>query len=299
MGSGSSQEISPRDAGDPERPDPAPSAEPAEEDPSLQGPISKKEIDSREPAEPCCGRLCGSLSCSDQLLDPVAQKPFGTDAASLLCSQDGCSENAREICLALSGSPEPRQELSSTECYALALEDGRLDTRDGYGLMPAKLYVPVNFGQLAYDWSAPSSSQPAISDAEMAKLQDCLTIFIEAMLRGVIVQLRIDENETGRQGCNLLAVVALPSSLEELVIISGGLEQTIRMSCIRWVRPLEKGRRTGSCLWPGSERRKMVHISLDAGCFLRLRFEQEDQAAFFGTCMRLLGKASQSDSLPD
>ena len=120
--------------------------------------------------------------------------------------------------------------------------------------MPAKLYVPVNFGQLAYDWSAPSSSQPAISDAEMAKLQDCLTIFIEAMLRGVIVQLRIDENETGRQGCNLLAVVALPSSLEELVIISGGLEQTIRMSCIRWVRPLEKGRRTGSCLWPGSER---------------------------------------------
>ncbi|CAE6923610.1 unnamed protein product [Symbiodinium sp. CCMP2592] len=295
MGSRSSQESSPQDAGDPEsRPDPAPSAELAEEDPSVQGPISNKEIES----EPCCGRLCGSLSCSDQLLDPVAQKPFGTDAASLLCSQDGCSENAREICLALSGSPEPRQELSSAESYALALEDGRLDTRDGYGLMPAKLYVPVNFRQLAYDWSAPSSSQPAISDAEMAKLRECLTIFIEAMLRGVIVQLRIDDNETDHQGCNLLAVVSLPSSLEELLITSGGLEQSIRMSCIRWVRPLEKGRKTG-CLWPVSERRKMVHISLDGGCFLRLRFEQEDQAAFFGTCMRLLAKASQSDSLPD
>ena len=99
------------------------------------------------------------------------------------------------------------KELSSAESYALALEDGGLDTRDGYSLMPAKLYVPVNFRQLAYDWSAPSSSQPAISDAEIAKLRECLTIFIEAMLRGVIVQLRIDENETDHQGCNLLAVV--------------------------------------------------------------------------------------------
>ncbi|CAE7568416.1 strG [Symbiodinium natans] len=271
-------------------------SEEIKEDPSLQAGFKTDLV-----SEPCCSRLCGSLACNDsqQLLDPVAQKPFGTDAASLVCSQDGCSENAREICLALSGSPEPRQELSEAQRYALALEDGavELHTQNAHGLMPARLYVPVNLRQLAYDWSAPSSSQPAISDAEMAELRDCLTTFVEAMLRGVIVQLTIEGNETG-EGCNLVAVVALPSSLEDLIITTGGLEQSIRLSCIRWVRPLDKGRRSASWLW-ANERRKMVHVSLAGGCFLRFRFDQEDQAAFFGTCMRLLAKASYADSLID
>ena len=147
-------------------------------------------------------------------------------------------------------SSNPAQELSEAQRYALALEDGavELHTQNAHGLMPARLYVPVNLRQLAYDWSAPSSSQPAISDAEMAELRDCLTTFVEAMLRGVIVQLTIEGNETG-EGCNLVAVVALPSSLEDLIITTGGLEQSIRLSCIRWVRPLDKGRRSASWLW--------------------------------------------------
>jgi len=255
--------------------------------------------DVREPlAESCCSRWCGALACSDShLLDPVMRKPFATDAASLICSQDGCEENAREICLAISGSPEPRQAFSEVQDNYMMLET-LAQANGNVPVVPESLKVPSTFRGLRYDWSAPSSSQAIWEAEEINDLKDCLTAFVEAMLRGVIVQLRVDDEELDElpAGRNLHAIVAFTSSLQDLVIATGGLERGVPMNCIRWVRPLEKGRRTRSW-FPANDRRKMVLIGLAGDCFLRFRFEYEEQAAYFGTCMRLLAKASYTDSL--
>eukprot|EP00931_Biecheleriopsis_adriatica_P094303 TRINITY_DN67969_c0_g1_i1.p1 TRINITY_DN67969_c0_g1~~TRINITY_DN67969_c0_g1_i1.p1 ORF type:complete len:276 (+),score=54.71 TRINITY_DN67969_c0_g1_i1:27-830(+) len=163
-------------------------------------------------------------------------------------------------------------------------------TAVGSALRPKPLTVPEQFGDLRYDWSAPSASQGSPSNGQQALLRGCLKLFVESMLQGIILQLRLDTNEVV-DGQNIDAIACMSKGLSDLLITVGGIERCVPLSSIRWVRPPEEEETMLSWFLP-SDRQKTVVLWLKGSLFVRLRFEREDQAAYFGTCMRLLAKAA-------
>jgi len=240
----------------------------------------------------------------NELVDPVLRTPFSTDLASLMCSNGSCSENAKEVWRAVSMSTEPRHgwELQDGPNYEADVRDGKTSMEvecrlaDGE-VLPAtqQLSVPSQFKELTYDWAAPSAEQSPLTTQQQDCLKGCLKLFVNSMLQGVMLQLRLDQDEVkGTQGKNIEAKARLSKDLRNILISVGGMARTVPINSIRWVRPAEKD--SSSYIWfLPSDRNKMVILRLAGGRFLRFRFEEEVQAAYFGTCMRLLAKAAQAD----
>lgn len=165
--------------------------------------------------------------------------------------------------------------------------------------LPDHLCVPPDFKLLEYNWTAPSEAQKDMSQEQMVRLHSCLKLFIRAMLVGVFLQLRLDaEDRVGRGGIgnpmgqNIDAVAMLNKGLSTMILSTGAVQRTVPLESIRWVRP--PGEDGGGVTWfVPSERGQMVVLRLAGNCFLRFRFGQQEQAAYFGTCMRLLLKASK------
>lgn len=153
---------------------------------------------------------------------------------------------------------------------------------------PSFLEVPPEFEGISYDWAAPSGSQPPPPQDQHERLQSCMKAFIQSMLVGVLVRLRLDPEEapygdSGGQGID--AAIILSQDLTNLCISAGSAEHSVPVKAIRSVRPPDKG----------SDRDKCADFRLAGDRFVRFKFDLQAQAKFFGTCMRLLVKAARSN----
>jgi len=153
---------------------------------------------------------------------------------------------------------------------------------------PGQLQVPVQFKGISYDWTAPSASQPAPSPRQQEILQNCMKPFIQSMLVGVLVRLRLEPGEATNgdpSGQSIEATLTISEDFSILLISAGSAQRPIPIKAIRLVRPPEKG----------TDSEKCADLRLAAGRFVRFHFDTQAQAKFFGTCMRLLVKAARSD----
>lgn len=259
--------------------------------------------------EPTCWNMAGkALAGHDhELYTAEGHKPFKTDFCSLIAPDGdgiGFGEVCRAICVTTKGyssdgMPDPD---SGCQVRDTGARLGRASLHmDGEVLLdqaPSVICVPPEFRTLEYDWSAPSNAQPRPSLEQQAKLERCLKPFVVAMMPGIIAQLRLDADEmVGANGAqNLDAIISLTHNLSLLLISVMGVERSVPLRSVRWVRPPEDMKQ--SWFLP-SDQDKMVVIRLAGGRFVRLRFGKKEQAAYFGTCMRLLVKASRThDSNP-
>lgn len=94
----------------------------------------------------------------------------------------------------------------------------------------------------------------------------------------------------------LEAVITATPDLSVLVISAGQVERSVPLRAVRSVRPGKEAAAGSWRSWFGSENSCIVVLRLTGGRHARLRFDQADQAAYFGTCMRVLVKASRSIS---
>lgn len=159
------------------------------------------------------------------------------------------------------------------------------------------LAVPDEFVGIRYDWTMPSQQQPSAEESDEARLGACLKAFVSSMLGGVTTQLQLEAAEAEQplqsHGWHAIdAVVRLSQDLTVLNISATGSERSVPIRSIRSVRP--PVRVFGGLSWfQPSDRELMVILSLAGGRFVRLRFDQKDQAAYFGTCVRVLVKVSR------
>jgi len=162
---------------------------------------------------------------------------------------------------------------------------------------PMPLAVPQEFKRVEYKWGQPSSAQSQPTPQQQERLRTCLKPFVRSMLTGVLVQLRLDaqELEGTSEAQNIDAVLSLTQDLHLLLISVGGVERSVPMRSVRCVRPPERSKQGRSWFQP-KEQDHFVVLRLEGGRFVRLRFEEHDQAAYFGTCIRLLVKAAHTGS---
>jgi len=145
------------------------------------------------------------------------------------------------------------------------------------------LDVPMEFDQVNYNWAEPST-QRAPTAEQHDILKKCVKPFIQTMLTGVSVRLRLDSEANSKSSGDCLdASVALNEDLELLIISANGSERSFPVRAIRSVRPPEKIQKDECC----------VEFQIDGGRFMRFQFERKDHAKFFGTCMQLIVKASK------
>jgi len=238
-----------------------------------------------------------------ELVAATGHKPFKTDFCSLIAPQgEGIEfgEVCRAICVTAEGKsdglPDPESGCQVREGYNYLdvnhrIVDGEVTFHHGV----AMLSVPPEFRQVKYDWSAPSNAQLRPSPEQQAKLERCLKPFVSKMLTGVAAQLRLDSDEMvgAKAGQNLDAIISLSQDLALLLLDVGGLEKSVTLRSVRWVRPPDEDK-SKSWFLP-SDKDNMVVLRLVGGRFVRLRFTKKDQASYFGTCMRLLVKAARTE----
>mmetsp|Transcript_1864 Transcript_1864/g.5568 ORF Transcript_1864/g.5568 Transcript_1864/m.5568 type:complete len:335 (+) Transcript_1864:120-1124(+) len=260
----------------------------------------------------CCAMTLGHSE--EDLVHPSLHTPIKTDFLSLGDPHgDGfeCAELCRAICV--TGSPsaaDPRRGAGPhiREGAGFFDIDPRIPDGEVQPLAPAvELKVPSGFRQVQFDWAAPSAEQRPLPADQLALLQGLLKPFLRSMLVGAKVQLRLDPEEAHQaisaeaaaggaaapgamSGRNIDAVASLTEDLATLLLYSSGVERAIPLSSVRWVRPPDDSAANSSWFLP-NEREQMVVLRLAGGRLVRLRFQRKDQAAFFGTCMRLLLKA--------
>ncbi|CAE8594659.1 unnamed protein product [Polarella glacialis] len=243
-------------------------------------------------------------------MDPALRKPFKTDLATLFCSDANggcleCKEVGRAVCM----STEPRKVWAAKKNgqQATVLEgstyvDVYMQTLDGEvvsteGRRLASLRVPPQFAMLEYNWAAPSSQQSKPSLVQQERMRSCLKIFVGDLLQGITLQLRLDKDEVDGtpDGRDITAGAKLSPDLSTLQLSVRGVDCNLPMASVRWVRP--PADESSGLLWfLPNDRHTMVVLRLAGGRFVRFRFQQKDQAAYFGTCMRFLLKACISES---
>jgi len=223
----------------------------------------------------------------DQLIHPSLHAPFKTDLLSLV-TPNGQGPDCCEICRAVCVSPAAGQTNPGYIDLATQGLDGEVRPLE----VPQQLYVPPEFRHLDYDWSAHSSQQKEFTSTQLGLLESCMKPFVRAMLTGVVLQLRLDAEEAQGKagGQNIDCLLSISQDLSTLLLSVHGVQRHVPMHTIRWVRPPADSGGQLSWLLP-NERDQMVVLRLAGGRFLRLRFTSKEQAAFFGTCMRLLLKA--------
>jgi len=229
---------------------------------------------------PCCG--------SDRGITNAVGKPQGTDLQSLLdVNGDGieCNEVMRAVCMV---DPVFEDEVATREGVDyLDVDHGRDEEEVQVRVLPRTLEVPTVFKTIRYDWAAPSGSQALPTVMQQEALEKCMKPFIQSMLLGVLVRLRLEDVEAISDSAakSINAMVSFDDTFAHLLITVGATERSVPIKAIRWVRPPDKGLDSDKC----------VDIRLAGGRFLRFLFNTQAQAKFFGTCMRLLVKATRSD----
>jgi hypothetical protein len=219
------------------------------------------------------------------IISSTTGKNIGTDMMSLLdVNEDGrvnCGEVWSAICLTNSAIESERE---GPGCEDSGMLNGCRDDAEVDG---GDLQVPSKFEDISYDWTAPSASQPALSQSQQEVLQSCMKPFIQTMLIGVMVRLRLEPGEAPNgdpSGQSIDAMVSLSEDFSILFIAAGGAQRSVPIKAVSVVRPPEK------C----DDSEKCVDLLLIGDRFVRFNFDTEAQAKFFGTCMRLLVKASRS-----
>lgn len=245
------------------------------------------------------GGFCGCSNApiafhDEELMDPEHHGPFKTNLRALI-DVDNNGVTCREVCDAAC-----MNEVEQAVGAGRRSPDGRQCADEVLCEPPGPVLVPRTFRLLAYNWAAPSESQKPASPEELENLRACLKQFTRAMLVGVEAQLRVDEEEVADvpQAQNIDVVASLTQDFSLLILYAQGVERTVPLRSVRWVRPADtqepgSGAEGGILWFQPSERDKMVVLRLAGGRFVRLRFEQSEQAAYFGTCMRLLVRGTR------
>jgi hypothetical protein len=117
-------------------------------------------------------------------------------------------------------------------------------------------------------------------------VQFCLKQFLREMLAGVELQLDAQDcpvDATSAAPKRIHAVLALSPDALELWLSAEGTSRSVPLRAIRSVRP------------PPDEERAVV-VRLAGGRFMRLVFDCKEQAAYLGTCLRLLAKSARLPS---
>lgn len=258
--------------------------------------------------------------CTDEdLLDPATGRPFKTDIVSLMdVNGDGvdCDEVGAAICVTQATAQHDFDAFLpwDSDVYRTSAMDYDESFREKSFAMepPGELQIPVEFTGIVFDWSQPSDKQVAPTPEQQACLQSCLQLFVRAMIPGVLLQLRVEPEEfsdpalrqAGAQ--NLDAMVSFSPDLSLLICTVGQNERSLPLRLIRRVRPSEPVDTTqlsptrssinvAQNSWFGPrEHERTVILRFSRDRILRFRFEGRDQAAYFGTCMRLMAKAARA-----
>lgn len=233
------------------------------------------------------------------LVNPDTGDYFDTDMRSLLdVDGDGieCGEVIRAVCMTTTVGAEsqvPGGEVVYEGRDFLHIDHSRTENEVLPVKAAAALVVPPEFQEIEYNWAAPSATQATPTAEQQDKLQSCLKPFIRSMLDGVLCQLHLDANEVKNAAAqDIAAVVCFNQDLELLLVTVGDAERTVPMRSLRQVRPEEK-KEDGSIFFSlmPLEPETVVVLRVAGGRLLRFRFEGDEQAAYFGTCMRLMMKA--------
>lgn len=228
-------------------------------------------------------------SQEDEVVHPSLRRPATTDLFTYGAGdvQSCCNDCAYEDpCQVLFGQREQEYLHMPVQMRA----DGQVLPEE----LPEPIAVPPDFRLLEYDWTAPSETQKEMPPEQVQRLHTCLKLFIRAMLIGVVLQLRLDAEEIAGKplGQNIDAIAMLTQDLTTLLLSAGGVQRNVPLQSVRWVRPPTEESGGLSFLLP-SERGQMVVLRLAGSCFLRLRFDQPERAAYFGTCLRLFLKGNR------
>lgn len=268
------------------------------------------EFEWTRPVETCS---CGS----EGLVNPNLHTTLKTDTLSLCSPEHGepapdCAEIYEAVCVTYSVLPREdhilypvkplRGEFREGDTYASSGTQhwgrrGELTPEDDG---PGPLRVPIEFADIGYDWKT-SSSTP-LTQWQKDKLQRCMKPFLRACMAGIIVELQLDAGEVhgvASEGRVLPATITLAGDLADFKLKACGVQRTIPLATMRAVRPPEPtllaAKDGASCAEAQKTAREeltlLAEIRLVNGRFLRLRFGHRDQAAFFGTCARLLVRA--------
>merc|ERR1719453_2095337 len=98
------------------------------------------------------------------------------------------------------------------------------------------LEVPPEFEEVSYDWRVPSGSQIAPSPRQQERLQNCMKPFIQSLLAGILVRLRLEPGEApdgdpSRQSIDV--VVTLSEDLSVLFISSGSAQRRVSVKEVK------------------------------------------------------------------
>lgn len=197
----------------------------------------------------------------------------------------GCGEVFRALCMVNPGGHREDEVSIMEGSDYLNVHHRRDDAEVSLRRSPAQLQVPPQFKGISYDWRLPSASQTGPSPRQQEKLQNCMKPFIQSMLIGVLVCLRLEPGEApggDPSGKSIDATVTLSEDFSILQVAAGSAQRSVSIKAIRLVRPPEQGRD------------RCADLRLSGGLFMRFHFDTQAQADFFGTCMRLLVKAARS-----
>lgn len=253
-----------------------------------------QERRSSSPRAACCHMDW----CDNDLVHPSLYRPMRTDFLSL--TDTGAGTDCAEICRAVCVADVVRSKDHGPPAARILREGPEYIDFGPMGFEgevhpvapPAPLPVPRQFQRVEYDWATPSEQQKEPSPAEMTRLKDCLKCFAQAMLDGVLLQLRLDPEEArGLAGQNMDAMVSFTTDLSTMQVSVSGVRRAVPLDTIRWVRPPPEVTDSQRSWFLPGERALMVILRIQGGKFLRLRFQSTQQAAYFGTCMKLLVKA--------
>lgn len=143
------------------------------------------------------------------------------------------------------------------------------------------IIVPVGFSTLKLDWTKPSFDNDVQSINKLDNLGLVMKQFVLSMFAGISVALLFEEGEQSSCDNQAIEVCALLTNDLLHLIISGRVE-TLSVP-LRSVRHVQEGKNA-----------KAVVMRLAGGRFAHFGFAEERQAAYFGTCMRLLVKGARS-----
>lgn len=255
----------------------------------------RSRIQDERSKEAMANECCNFISLSDltdrSILNAATGKSMGTDMCSLLdVNGDGrvdCVEILSAICMVPPVYRSDNDVSTMEGGNFLNVNHRRDDAEVQPRPMAAPFQVPLEFKGVSYDWTAHSGNQAAPSPRQQARLQNCMKPFLQSMLVGALVRLRLEPGEApdcDPSGQSIDATISLNDDFSVLFIAAGSAQRSVSVKAIRLVRPPEKAKDSDRC----------ADLRLAGGRFVRFHFDTEAQAKFFGTCMRLLVKASCS-----
>lgn len=243
--------------------------------------------------DPCTCHLPLTVS-QGTIINPIMDNRIDTNFGDLV-DMDGDGVSWNEVWDAVSMSMQV-QDMDEQMTSILTMWRIR-------GVSPQALEIPLEFTCLGFDWSSPPSTVAILSESRQEYIEECLKSFLASMHRGVPVQLQIEELEGEDREAGTLdapkrigAVLSVDREVRRLLITVGALERSVELRFIRWVRPQQLN---DNPQLPSNERESVVQIRLAGHRILRVCFDSEDQAAYFGTCMHFLARSAYASAGSD